>query len=447
MVAAVLADPGVETLAALHDLLAEQNSLDVADGLVDGLRGLDFSVADLRALARWLAEHGTRRNAVALGMVMLGVVGDASDRELLLLLGTFDDLTLYAVIALAKTQPDREQAIYSLARRVEGWGRIYAVERLRGTQDPDIKSWLLRSGFRNGILDQYLAHIAATTGDLYTALLSPAVDAELLDGASGILAALADLHGPTADIRHYVDALPCMARFGELIGAAPPNLTYISTARDLFDVLKRPPSEADWPEEQVTRVLDQYSALLARPDWRQHVRTALDHPATHEFRRALACAEAVGIDALSHALARMRQPRYDSYIWWWAVSHAPESERPHLVRLAREVLPLEEMAVGPEPGRLIGASDEESVLDFVLSYLGDCDAAEADLLPLIKTALSTTGTRLRGFGLRTLASRYGPDLPAAARAWVRDAAAVEPDEDLRAEFFELLEGAGRPDEK
>ena len=76
--------------------------------------------------------------------------GDHRDRELLLLLGSLEDLTLYAAVALTRSQPDSDQALFDLARRVAGWGRIHAVGRLAGTQDPQIKAWLLRHGFRKG---------------------------------------------------------------------------------------------------------------------------------------------------------------------------------------------------------------------------------------------------------------------------------------------------------
>ncbi|MGW4123551.1 hypothetical protein [Nocardia sp. NPDC004711] len=447
-VAAALSAPDAETLTALHDRLAEYRALDVADDLIKELRALDHPAEDLRALARWLAEHGTRRNAVALGIVMLGVAGDARDQELLLLLGALEDLTLYAIVALANSQPEQEQAIHRLAQRVDGWGRIHAVERLRGTQDPGIKSWLLRGGFRNQILNEYLAHLAATTGDLYTALLAPEVDDELLHGAAGILDALVALPGPCSDIRHYADALPCLARFGELIASAPLNLTLIDTAGRLKNLLKEPPPDHDWPEADISRLLGQYSALLARPDWSRHVRSALDQPTGESnFRLALMCSEAVGIDAYPHAVSRLRRPPHDQYVWYWAATHTPEPEYTALVRLAGQVLPLDEIAVGPDPERIIGSSDGEGALDLVLSYIGDARVAEADVLPLIRTALRGQGTRLRRIGLHTLNRLYGQDLPTGPRAWVSEAAAIEPYDELRANFTDLLERTKSADEK
>lgn len=41
-------------------------------------------------------------------------------------------------------------------------------------------------------MDEYLAHLAATTGDLHGALNHPHVDTPLLNGGGGILAAMAD---------------------------------------------------------------------------------------------------------------------------------------------------------------------------------------------------------------------------------------------------------------
>jgi hypothetical protein len=64
------------------------------------------------------------------------------------------------------------------------------VERLRETTDPDIRSWILREGYRNSIMHEYLAYIAATTGGLLEALRAETVDRRLLTAAGQILQAL-----------------------------------------------------------------------------------------------------------------------------------------------------------------------------------------------------------------------------------------------------------------
>ena len=140
----VTGPPSQSACAGLHAALAGQPALQVADGLGGQVRRRGLPADRVRAVGRWLAEYGTRRDAVAGGIVLLGVAGDGRDRDLLLLLGALEDLTLYAVVALARTQPDPDRAVLEMARRVAAWGRIQAVERLKGTSDPQIRGWLLR---------------------------------------------------------------------------------------------------------------------------------------------------------------------------------------------------------------------------------------------------------------------------------------------------------------
>src|SRR5690349_12117187 len=203
--------PTAQALRSLHDAAAALSPVQVADPLLAELRRRDLPTERLREVGRWLAEHGTRRAAVAVGIVLLGPAGDHRDRHLLQLLGALEDLSLYAVVALRRSQSDRDTAVFELAQRVDGWGRIHAVKRLAGTADPEIKAWLLRDGFRNRILDEYLAHTAATTGDLAGALAQDTVDEALLDGAGDMLLALCR-GGPARDITDYPEAPQAIQR-------------------------------------------------------------------------------------------------------------------------------------------------------------------------------------------------------------------------------------------
>ncbi|WP_431964303.1 hypothetical protein [Nocardia sp. bgisy134] len=281
-IAEIVEAPGGAAIEVLHDQLADCRAFDLADDLVRELRSIDLPVEDVRSVARQLTERGTRRNAVALGIVMLGVVGDERDRELLLLLGGLGELTLYAAVALANSQPDRDRAVFQLARRVDGWGRVHAVQRLTGSRDPEIKAWLLRTGFRNNVMTAYLAHIAATTGDLRDALLESSVDDELLDGAADILDALI-VGEPTTDIRNYPDALPVLVRYCELLTAAAPTLPRIRSVRTITELLNDSPPELDWTSDKVAALAADYSALMARADWSDMIRSELTEPQWGEF--------------------------------------------------------------------------------------------------------------------------------------------------------------------
>ncbi|MGS2809820.1 hypothetical protein [Nocardia sp. MW-W600-9] len=434
----LVAEPDDAAMVALHDLLAEQRALAVADDLCRELRTAALPVERVRSVARQVTDSGTRRDAVALGIVMLGVVGDRRDREVLLTLGSLGDLTLYAVVALSNSQPDRDRAVFDMARRVDGWGRIHAVERLAGTEDPEIKAWLLRRGFRNGVMNEYLAHLAATTGDLRGALAESVVDDELLDGAAEILEALAAIGGPAADIRQYPDALPVLAGYADLLTAAAPTLSRISGVQSIVYLLREQPSELDWPQAEVTRLVEAYAALLARPDWAEYVTARLADPhGPFGFNRALRVAGAVGVDAYAQAVAHLGEDPRNGYVWAWVARRTPDDDIARIAELARTVLPLDEIACGPGPEAIRWGEEgiSDHTLESVLSML--CRATPGTGEPLVRAALRGYPVRLRRAAIGVLTSWYGDDLPGEIADRVAAAAAIEPDVDLRAQLAEF----------
>ena len=74
----------------------------------------------------------------------------------------------------------------SLATHVHGWGRVHLVERLESTNNAEIKEWLLRDGYKNSVMYEYLAYPCATTGGLLHALTN--------GGDDGLLNAAERLH-------------------------------------------------------------------------------------------------------------------------------------------------------------------------------------------------------------------------------------------------------------
>ncbi len=75
----------------------------------------------------------------------------------------------HAVRARRAEQPaspsGAEEAIFDLAPQVEGWGRIHAILRLKNTDTPDIRAWMVRGGASiEPWLTEEIAHVAANTG-------------------------------------------------------------------------------------------------------------------------------------------------------------------------------------------------------------------------------------------------------------------------------------------
>jgi hypothetical protein len=174
-------------------------------------------------LGRWLATTGVDRGAVKTGIALLGATGLGQDVDVVRVLGRHEEFTLYVAVAMSNGAQEREAELWNLGQAVQGWGRIHCVERLSATQDPTIRDWILREGFRNSIMYEYLAYIAATTGGLNDALRTDAVDRPLLTAAGEILEALVT-GGPAQDMDDYADGADTVEAYLALLGVRAESL-------------------------------------------------------------------------------------------------------------------------------------------------------------------------------------------------------------------------------
>jgi hypothetical protein len=403
--------PEIQVLQQLHDLLAEQDTLAIADALTEPVEDLDQE--RVREVGRWLAEQGTRRGAVAAGLVLIGLTGDERDRDLLLLLGSLDALTLYAVVALVRTQSDRDMAVFELARRVRAWGRIHAVRRLGQTTDPEIKAWLLREGFRNGIMNEYLAYTAATTGDLAGALAGSDVDDELLDAASDIIGALC-AGGPAKDMSDYADAPVVIDRYLRHVRNRP-SVRRIRAVLSLNQYLDD----------------DRCQEVLTDLDWIAAVQQAIEGPDLDAFTKAIWPAGRLRLRVHEHAKAWLEKQPYDAYLW------SSLEDVADAVTLAERLLPLKELANGPAKDDGFGVEYQaDRALDCVVDRVA---RQPGHGWPLVRTALANRVIRSRNTAVRVLKSWPRDQLPDEAPDTLRQAVDAEPDDDVRKGMTELLQ--------
>ncbi|TVT31494.1 hypothetical protein FNH05_28330 [Amycolatopsis rhizosphaerae] len=430
--------PTTTDLAALHDRLAAVDTLTIADPLTAELRRRSLPRDRLREIALRLTGHGTRRNAVATGIVLLGLSGDERDRELLLVLGTLEDLSLYAVVALLRSQPEPPHAVFELARRVDGWGRIHAVERLAGTGDPEIRSWLLREGFRNGVTGEYLAHLAATTGGLYAALLDEEVDDALLDGAGDILETLAGPAGPAKNIEDYPDGPPALCRYVALVRTRPPHPGRVTVLLRLAKFLDTEiAASLDWDERTRSALRETCLATAKEPGWRATVASALAEGDLPAFRNALWPARQLGIAVGEHLRWRLRAHPDDGYLWQCLLDEHPAHEIAEVVAFAQELLPLPELVTGPATDPGFGRDRAfDRVLGLLVNHLAEHPGQGG---PLLGVALANRLTGNRNTAARALAAWPAESVPPEMRARVREAHHREPDPDTKKGLRELLD--------
>jgi hypothetical protein len=356
-------------------------------------------------------------------------------------MGRHEELTLFSATALANTQKDHEHALFELAQHVHGWGRIQTVERLVGTEDREIKAWLLREGYKNTVMHEYLAHFCATTGGLVEALRANVIDDALLAGAGELLVAL--LEAPSRAFEG-IDAYPDGAEAIRLY------LTHLRRRASALDQLVAVHAiacfcrddDADWEARSAQGFTPGLRAaleaiaeeILALPLWQPLVEAELEADDPERFYRADRAARVLGIDTWERHLQRLDSFRSPS--WYHAAATDDPERLNRFLAVARDRLPLAAIATGP--GRNLGMDPEHAphgALDFVLQALGSFPGQGWEF---VRAGLASPVVRNRSGAVKVLTAWGKQAWPSEAETALLEAMTREPDADLRARLEGLL---------
>jgi hypothetical protein len=419
---------------ALYETATKVTVISLVDGVLTGVRSSGVDAEACYRLAHRLATEGRHREPVKLGIALLGLFDAEHHRDELMVLGRHDEFTLFAAVALGNRDDDgaAEADLWELARLVRGWGRVHLVERLAETADPRLREWILREGFRNEVMDAYLAGIAAEAGGLADALSRDAPggpDDELLYAAGDILSALADEGGPMQGMPAYADGERAASLFLGHMSARAGDLRHFLAVRDV-----RAYAEREWPELGA-----RCAEIMDRPEWAGLARRELASEDPAEYRLAVAACQALGIPTLRAHLDRLRtRDPFDSGDWYGAARQAGPESIDEVVALASELLPLEEIATGPADETGMGPRfAPHRCLDMLLQDLGGWPGRG---VPLVTAGLASPVVRNRNMAVRTL-DGWGRDAwPEGIGEAVAAALAREPDEAVRGRLQALLDG-------
>lgn len=371
----LLASSTDANFAHLHRLVTRGPILGVLDQVLGEIvNGTWVDPSSFHDFAEFVCLAATEPEWVKLGLGMIGVLSGSDDVELLQTLGQHDEFTLYAAVAIQGTVADPEAELMRLAGKVHGWGRIHVVERLAQSDQPEVLAWLMRDGFRNHVMDAYLALIVARAGELPEALEAAPEDPELLRGAADILLALFE-GGPNEDIDDYEDAAAAAAAWTHALMAQPElrTITQLRVLAELRSFLSEAESlardadevglgiDADflwqereqrsgWTSERRAEVGAAVDALLDDDRWAALVGEALgaDDPATYD--QGIAGADVLGIDTLDEDLRRLQANPGWLGGWHRVADRSAEQAAAldALVDLASRALPLEEIGSGAD---------------------------------------------------------------------------------------------------
>jgi hypothetical protein len=281
--------PTVRNKAAVFQHIIDAGIVSIIDPVIDALvneNGINHQ--RLYELAHSFVAESPDREPVKFGIAILGLFQEPANHELFQTLGRHDEFTLYCAVALANASEDPEEALWTLARNVDGWGRIHVVERLAQTESPAIKNWLLREGFRNSVMYEYLAGTCARAGGLLAALTGDRVDRELLTAAGQIIQALI-AGGPAEGIDDYEDARPVIELYLGHMQSSAETIEDFLHVNCIKGFLNEDESqwatrfEHGWTNENQVALRTICDSILARPTWVETARAALGSEDEMEF--------------------------------------------------------------------------------------------------------------------------------------------------------------------
>jgi hypothetical protein len=396
--------------ALVEDLRGKEN-LGFLDPLISRVYDAGFRRGEIRDLALGLATRSSDRTPVKVGITLFGLCATIEDRDILLSLGRHEEFTHYAGVALTNAFEDAEPLLWELAKVVESWGRINLVRQLASTGNPEIKAWILKEGSEGFPAQFILAYIAATSGELASALSAQEIDDAVYMAAGRILVNLIAARAIEThqDIDDYADGPEAIRRYlahaarkqETLEGFAP--LALIVDYLELRDgeeasVLRgterrrnRRPLPKGWTKKERERSATYARWILRRSAWRELIEDGLRSEDVRTFHLAEDAAGWLGDDTFPVILDRIRRSPTDDSVWTDATRRAQdvgqwnEVLQAAIERLSRHDTP----EVGMFPRWMLMISQEMQRFP----GMG---------WPLVRTALEGPLVIERRFGLRSL---------------------------------------------
>ena len=129
---------------------------DLQSYIADNQRRLDAK--NLFEYAIHLLFESSDRECMKFGLSLLELfrTDDKNDlKEVIRTIGLSEEFALFAIFVMLKWK-DGNSDIWELAKKLHGWGRIHAIERLEPDTE-EIRKWILMEGVHNDVMPTYSA--------------------------------------------------------------------------------------------------------------------------------------------------------------------------------------------------------------------------------------------------------------------------------------------------
>lgn len=399
----------------------------------------NLRIPELIKEAKWLVKNAAHREPVKFGIAIIGVLGVREELSTIIMLGKHEEFALYAVVALNNMSDDRNPCLCELAKSLHGWGKISVVSKLEPTTD-EIKQWLLRHGCSNAIMENELAYICATKGDMHIVLEASDIDVELYKGTGVIITALIS-GGPAEGIDDYEFAATVIQHYIRHSKIHAMDLQDFLSVADILSYLNE---EDEWPG-RYEKGWNVSSKETSRKDcleiiqlyrWPHLVHSSIMSENSVEEYCAIRSAQELGIDIWKPLFNKLQLNPLEQGLYYHLMQMANKERVEELVEFAEKNLPLQEITSKPFSSDGFGPGYEVySCLDFILQDLRQYEGLGSSI---VITGLRSPVTRNRNIALQVLDAWSRDKWPDEAESFLKVMSKSDPYPDARKTATELL---------
>lgn len=323
---------------------------------------------------------------VKYGLSILNLLNTNNDelKKDIRILALSDEFTLYCV-SLMKTWKDGNTDIFETAKKVHGWGKIFAVEQLRAL-DPnydEIRKWLLEEGINNNVAPFYSALSVWKNGNIGSILYTSPTHDEFVC-IRNIIDALLDedaVRGLSA-LDKKEDIIKVFLNEAKKMPLEIEDYEVIYHIREYFDDV--------FENKEIISLADE---MLKTPNARTKILEAI------RKGKGIDLGVRIGIDVRPYVLTLIKRNFKDNYYLCRYLSDN-DKYRKELLYTFKNNLPLEEMVTVPKQSLGFGAEFfNENALEFLMQELREYPLEGVEF---IKTGLQCEPIRTRNGALTVL---------------------------------------------
>lgn len=339
---------------AFHDLVSKHNHIiGVMDPFIEEIHNEKLPITPyLFQYAKDLMTKSEKRNAVKMGITVLGLCQNKTIIREIKFLGLHNEFTLFSSIAINNLLNDPIDELWDLAKKVKGWGRIYAVNLLAPMRiSNEIKDWLILEGFKITVTDADHVWQCAKYGELHLKLESKTISPQLFTASSDIIKTLLIEDSNLQDHPLITQIIQDFIKHSQYQELTISNLNLLHKIKEYLIYLNEDnqhPVFLGWDQNNISNLIIDIHEIISSRNWLEAIMSGLKNKDLNIYWDAREAARLLKIDLWDTMWHRINENPTELQSWYDVTKTAKPEHSEQVIELAISKLPIDVMATGPK---------------------------------------------------------------------------------------------------